>query len=59
MVINQSVKCPYCTAECELEIDSEEPSHQFTVECQSCGQPFEVRAECEPGEIVSLEITET
>lgn len=28
----------------------------FTTDCEVCCRPFEVFAECEPGEVISLEV---
>jgi hypothetical protein len=33
-------------------------SQRFTTDCEVCCRPFEVIAECEPGEILSLEVVE-
>ena len=39
----------------ELAIDTSVSIQRFTTDCEVCCRPFEVIAECEPGEIVSLE----
>ena len=49
-------QCPFCGATFELLIDTSCASQQFTTDCEVCCRPFEVRAECEPGEILSVEI---
>jgi hypothetical protein len=50
-----AIQCPFCGAYFELTIDTSVGSQQFTTDCEICCRPFEVRAECEPGTILSLE----
>jgi len=40
----------------ELAIDTSIPSQSFTTDCEVCCRPFQVRAECEPGTVVSLDV---
>jgi len=40
----------------DLVIDTSVPSQRFTTDCEVCCRPFEVAAETEPGEIVSLNV---
>jgi hypothetical protein len=40
----------------ELVIDTTIAQQRFTTDCEVCCRPFEVFAECEPGEILSLEV---
>ena len=56
MVICESVSCPFCGQSFELAVDTSVPSQRFTTDCEVCCRPFEVAAECEPGEIISLEV---
>jgi len=50
------VQCPFCGQGFELVIDTSQPTQQFTTDCEICCRPFEVVAECEPGEILSLDV---
>ena len=50
------VQCPYCGQGMELLIDTTIAQQRFTTDCEVCCRPFEVFAECEPGEIISLEV---
>jgi hypothetical protein len=50
------IQCPFCGATFELLIDTSSASQQFTTDCEVCCRPFEVRAECEPGEILSIDV---
>jgi len=39
----------------EVVIDTSVPFQRFTTDCEVCCRPFEIIAECEPGEILSLD----
>jgi hypothetical protein len=56
MEVAEPVQCPFCGQTFELVIDTSLGSQQFTTDCEVCCRPFEVRAECEPGEVLSLDI---
>jgi len=51
---SEEVQCPYCGQGMELVIDTTIAQQRFTTDCEVCCRPFEVFAECEPGEIISL-----
>ena len=59
MEITETIQCPFCGQSFELVIDTSAGSHRFATECEICCRPFEVIAECEPGEILSLEVAES
>jgi hypothetical protein len=50
------IQCPFCGQTFSLAIDPGVASQQFTTDCEICCRPFEVRAECEDGEVVSVEV---
>ena len=54
--VTESIQCPYCGQSFELVIDTSVPTQRFTTDCEICCRPFEVVAESEPGEILSLEV---
>jgi hypothetical protein len=56
MQVAHPVQCPFCGQLFELVVDTSVPSQTFVSDCEICCRPFEVRAECEPGEVLSLEI---
>ena len=56
MQVTESIQCPFCGQSFELVIDTSVESQQFTTDCEICCRPFEVFAECEPGEILSLDL---
>lgn len=55
MQASEEIQCPYCGQGMELVIDTTIAHQRFTTDCEVCCRPFEVFAECEPGEILSLE----
>jgi hypothetical protein len=54
---NAVVQCPFCGQRVELMVDTSVASQRFTTDCAVCCRPFEVQAECAPGEILSLAVT--
>jgi hypothetical protein len=55
MEASAPIQCPYCGQTFELVIDTAIASQCFTTDCEVCCRPFEVTAECAPGEILSLD----
>jgi transposase-like protein len=55
---SESIQCPYCGESFELVIDTSVASQRFTTDCEVCCRPFEVIAECEAGEVLSVEVRE-
>jgi hypothetical protein len=56
MVEMENVQCPYCGQSFELGVDTSVPRQSFVTDCEVCCRPFEVVAECEAGEILSLDV---
>jgi len=56
MVEMENIQCPFCGQAFELAVDTSVPSQRFTTDCEVCCRPFEVQAECERGEILSLDV---
>ena len=56
MEVSGTVVCPFCGQAFELIVDTSTEMQRFTTDCEVCCRPFEVVAECEPGEILSLEV---
>ena len=56
MQVTESISCPYCGQSFELVIDTSIRSQRFTTDCEICCRPFDVIVECEPGEILSLDV---
>jgi transposase-like protein len=56
MEVIETIRCPYCGQSFELVVDTSTATQRFTTDCEVCCRPFEVFAECEPGEVLSLEV---
>jgi hypothetical protein len=52
-----SIQCPFCGQTFELVLDTTSATQQFTTDCEVCCRPFEVKAECEAGDVISIEVT--
>ena len=50
------IQCPFCGQTFPLAVDVSLASQQFTTDCEICCRPFELRTECENGEIISVEV---
>ena len=51
-----NVQCPFCGQSFDVGVDTSIESQCFTTDCEVCCRPFEVRVECEEGEIVSVDV---
>ena len=56
MQISETIQCPYCGQNFDLVVDTSTPAERFTTDCEICCRPFEVVAECQPGEILNLDV---
>ena len=56
MEISETILCPYCGQRMELVVDTSVASQRFMTDCEVCCRPFEVVADCEPGEILGLDV---
>ena len=55
MQVSETIQCPFCGQRFELVLDTSLATQRFTTDCEVCCRPFEVVAECTPGEILSLD----
>jgi hypothetical protein len=55
MQATEAINCPFCGQTFELLIDTSVPHQHFITDCEICCHPFEVFAECESGEVLSIE----
>ena len=55
MEVTETIQCPFCGQAFDLPIDTSIAEQCFTTDCEVCCRPFEVVAECEPGEVLSLQ----
>ncbi len=56
MESSADIQCPFCGVVFEIILDTSSATQQFTTDCEVCCRPFEVKAECEPGEILSIDV---
>ena len=59
MEASKTIQCPYCGQSFGLVIDTSIANQRLTTDCEVCCRPFEVVVECEPGEILSMEVQGT
>jgi hypothetical protein len=50
------IQCPFCGEAFEIPIDLSVADQHFTTDCDVCCRPFEVRVECQGGELVNIEV---
>lgn len=55
MTDTAEVYCPYCGQSVTVAVDTFVRSQRFTTDCEVCCRPFLVTAECEGGEILSID----
>ena len=56
MEVSASIQCPFCGQRFDLVVDTSASHQRFTTDCEVCCRPMEIVAECEPGEILSLDV---
>ncbi len=56
MEVAGQIVCPFCGQVFEVVVDTSVEFQTFTTDCEVCCRPLEVCAECEPGEILRLDI---
>jgi len=54
--VSENIQCPFCGQRFEIVVDTSMGTNRFTTDCEVCCRPMEVVAECEPGEILSLDV---
>jgi len=52
-----TIQCPFCGQSFDVPVDTTIAQQAFTTDCEVCCRPFEVRAECKAGEIVSVDVS--
>ncbi len=55
MEVSQVIQCPFCGEQFEVLLDTSIESQRFTTDCEVCCRPFEVFAECEPGQVLLIQ----
>lgn len=57
MEVPCAVECPFCGQSFELVVDTTVGEQRLCTDCEICCRPFEIRLQCEPGEVLSVEIS--
>ena len=52
----EQICCPYCGQAFETTLDTSIAFQRLTIDCEVCCRPLEVMVECEPGEVLSLDV---
>jgi transcription elongation factor Elf1 len=52
-----TIQCPFCGQSFDVVVDTSVRHQAFTTDCEICCRPFEVRAECKAGKIVSVDVS--
>jgi hypothetical protein len=58
MEVFAPVLCPVCGEQMEIGVDTTVRNQSFTTDCEVCCRPFEVSVQCEPGELLALQVLE-
>jgi len=56
MEVSVTITCPFCGQNFDCAIDTSIAEQRFTTDCEVCCRPFQVIAECEPGEVLSVDV---
>ena len=56
MQVSETIQCPFCGQRFDLVLDTSVVEQRFTTDCEICCRPFEVVAECEPGEVLGVQV---
>jgi len=54
--VSARIQCPFCGQRFDLVVDTSSKSQRFSTECEVCCHPFDVVADCEPGQVLGLEV---
>ena len=56
MELSATLQCPYCGQAFEITLDTTLSEQRFVTDCEVCCRPLEVFAQCEPGEVLSIDV---
>lgn len=56
LVVEQEIVCPHCGEAYPTNIDTSQGAHTTIEDCAVCCAPIQLAVECEPGEVLSVDI---
>lgn len=56
MEISAPLECPFCGETFETNLDTSLAEQRLVLDCEVCCRPLELTIECEPGEILRIDI---
>jgi len=56
MEVSATILCPFCGQRFDIVVDTSHGSQRLALDCEVCCRPLEVAVECEPGEILDLDV---
>jgi hypothetical protein len=51
-----SINCPFCGESFELLVDTSLEEQELIIDCEVCCRPFQLVVECEPGQVLRLDV---
>jgi hypothetical protein len=56
VLTNFQIQCPQCGESFPITIDTSQGDHSLIEDCTVCCRPMELEIQCEPGQIVQVQI---
>lgn len=56
LIVEAEINCPFCGELLTTQVDTSQGSYSTVEDCQVCCRPMEIIVECEPGEILSIQV---
>lgn len=56
MIEQAMINCPHCGAPFPFFADTSQGDHETVEDCQVCCRPILFIVQCEPGELISVEV---
>ncbi len=57
LLIEADIPCPHCGEVFPLSIDTSQGDHAMIEDCSVCCRPIQLDVQCEPGEVVDVQIS--
>lgn len=58
MIVAVDIQCPTCHETISVAVDTSEGTFETIEDCTVCCRPMTIRATCEPGEVLSIDVSE-